>query len=1703
MSEMNQTGTLEANEDRAKLIADRINTLRPKLLDLTRRNPLISTKFSERSNSLIRIVDEVPELLLKSIISCEMRIVPLPDLGTDPSDEQTSIFQSSLADARLNDEIYLSKLDEIDSESDEAPNLLAQAERQLKDRIREQLNLPTRQTKNNLSLQQHAKNHGISPNYELFLEGHQAEDGRHGDQDIQTLLLPEILERRLNALCSKEKTWKEETGISVLHVAFGFLEWEDGNNSSTQFSPLVLIPVYIDKKRTRNGQEFWVIGDETEVHENKILAEKLRLEFNIILPEYTNQGLEKYFQEVAEQRPKNMTWRIRRWATIGVFPSARLAMYHDLDPEGWDFASNEVVSLLFGGTDTGHDALPFGEEYHVDEPEIESKVPFIIADVDSSQFSTIVDIASGKNLAVEGPPGTGKSQTIVNTIAASLSLGLKVLFVAEKSAALEVVGSRLEAYGIGKFLLPLQANRSGKEQVISSIRNRLEMKTCANPSELEHAVRQFKDTRQKLKLYVDILSSTYGKTDLTIYEVLGRSIKFSDLINNLPEKIKKLTIPETKIITSDKLNDILSRCKQVEEAWEATLLYPDSWNIIQIANIDPFLADELVDLAFDISAFFVEADKQRQSLIEFRLSPLIESERLSKISTTIKNTPEISNQDLDIVTKLTSNEIIGIIKNYLNEARLWRDKRDSIIDLFKTDLDSVVIEELYLLKELCLKYRIESFKELVLDSIIPKYKKSLEYNIQSVEICNKVINISESLGKITVHDFIKMLEIISGISKQVLSVRKSDFDDPITHVLIEKQASHAQALKKTRSLLDEEFILSMLQEGDITNHHAETLRHSGFFSFLSKKYRQAKKYYKLVSKNKKFNKLYATQKLSQLGQWQIDVKVFCENVVMKSILGSHFFGIETDFSPFEEVISLFNNIDHEFSGSDYVDLRTFLKFADSEKIQSIPIIEKNHPLYEIEDTTLANVAERITVLQDQVKDCESDLIQLKKIIKVFKEPEKISKEQIIELPLIFEQLLKTREHLRHNDDIKGILGVAYKAELTDEHELERCFILAMNLIELNENERQALLYSAKQGFIKKLETQVSCVMDCDAQALTSLEKIAAMTNTLPERWLDNMTYLAFSKWMEQASKNKDGLVAYSRFISAKNNVKQDGYMEHIEIILSEKYGNLCEIIEALIIREMAREIYKSHGEILASYNGSNLNTLRKRLQEADRAVIKLSRKHLQAELFNKACPPLGIGFGRKSEFTELALLKNEISKKQRHIPIRNLTKRAARALLEIKPCWMMSPLAVAQYLPRGGVEFDLVIIDEASQMTPEDSVGALIRAKQAMIVGDTNQLPPTGFFRKMLEDESADEDEKVTEESILEMANASFTPARRLRWHYRSRHSGLISFSNKHVYNNDLVVFPSAQEDHPHMGISYIKVNGTYSSGTNPKEAMIMIDAIIDFMRVHTDKSLGVVLMNQKQRDLLLDEMNYALEQHPQAREYIERWDVANDGLESFFIKNLENVQGDERDVIFIGTVYGAEKEGAPVMQRFGPINGIAGKRRLNVLFSRAKERIVTFSSMTSADIRAEEESNPGVYMLKCWLEYSSSGILETGQYTEKEPDSDFEEHVIKQIISIGCVAIPQVGVKGYSIDIGIKHPDWPHGFIMGVECDGASYHSSRSARDRDRLRQEVLEGLGWNLYRIWSTDWFEDPRRETEKLRRAIHARLSQLLNYPEFPDD
>jgi very-short-patch-repair endonuclease len=299
------------------------------------------------------------------------------------------------------------------------------------------------------------------------------------------------------------------------------------------------------------------------------------------------------------------------------------------------------------------------------------------------------------------------------------------------------------------------------------------------------------------------------------------------------------------------------------------------------------------------------------------------------------------------------------------------------------------------------------------------------------------------------------------------------------------------------------------------------------------------------------------------------------------------------------------------------------------------------------------------------------------------------------------------------------------------------------------------------------------------------------------------------------------------------------------------------------------------------------------------------------------------------------------------------------------------------------------------------------------------------------------------------------------------------------------------------MGVSLIEVNGTFQRGVNPAEAQVMLEAIVQFMKDTPNRSLGVAVMNQSQMEQIEALVLREAESNRVVSKYLDDWASKRQGLEKFFVKNLENIQGDERDVIFVGTVYGRDPQGK-FYQRFGPINGPAGKRRLNVLFSRAKEQMVTFSSIPLGEFNPSP-TNEGATLLRRWLEFSATkrlGEVPHNHDRAGHTDSPFEDHVIEAVRSLGYEAVPQVGVSSYFIDIGVKHPSYPLGYICGIECDGATYHSSKSARDRDRLREEVLNRLGWDLYRIWSTDWFRDPLGCREVLKSYLADRLQQLLN-------
>jgi very-short-patch-repair endonuclease len=548
-------------------------------------------------------------------------------------------------------------------------------------------------------------------------------------------------------------------------------------------------------------------------------------------------------------------------------------------------------------------------------------------------------------------------------------------------------------------------------------------------------------------------------------------------------------------------------------------------------------------------------------------------------------------------------------------------------------------------------------------------------------------------------------------------------------------------------------------------------------------------------------------------------------------------------------------------------------------------------------------------------------------------------------------------------------------------------------------------------------------------------------------------------------------------------------------------------LDFLVFDAIARDAFAANPALLSA-SGKSLDVLRREYAAIDAEVMELRRAHIAASLLTKR-PPEGRSGARKADLTEMILLRAELAKQKRHLPIRQLVARAGRAIQTLKPCFMMGPLSVAQYIQPGGLKFDLVIMDEASQRRPEDAIGALARGGQAVIVGDTKQLPPTSFFDRIADASADDEGEETTlaedSKSILELAEAIFTP-RMLRWHYRSRHESLIAFSNKQFYKNDLIVFPSPSGQGGRFGIGWnYQPEGAATSGVNPVEARAVAKAAALMLLNDRRRTVGVVAMNIRQAQRITDELAALANVDPVLAKVLSEAENNTRG-EPFFVKNLENVQGDERDVIIISMTYGPATPGARVPQNFGPITMETGWRRLNVLFTRAKERMEIFSSMRASDILPKEGSDRGSRSLKLFLDYAETGQL-GGEITlsDRDPDNDFEDAVIEGLQELNYQCVPQVGVANFFLDIGIRDPNAPQEFIAAIECDGASYHSSKSARDRDRLRQEILENLGWNILRIWSTDWFRDPAGEVARvsaeLKKLVAAKAAQRTSRRDEP--
>ncbi len=518
--------------------------------------------------------------------------------------------------------------------------------------------------------------------------------------------------------------------------------------------------------------------------------------------------------------------------------------------------------------------------------------------------------------------------------------------------------------------------------------------------------------------------------------------------------------------------------------------------------------------------------------------------------------------------------------------------------------------------------------------------------------------------------------------------------------------------------------------------------------------------------------------------------------------------------------------------------------------------------------------------------------------------------------------------------------------------------------------------------------------------------------------------------------------------------------------------------ERALLEGLWRAATRAH-PALAAFDGAAMDRVVESFRAADEARVNLARREARAAHHARIAALRG-----DRADAAMAFLRGEFERRRGHAPIRTLLLRGAEVVRAAKPVLMMSPLAVAQHLPNphhatlpGLPLFDLVVMDEASQIEPVDALGAIARARQVVVVGDDRQMPPTRFFQRLLEnteEEEATEDLAARDvESILGLCNARGLPRAMLRWHYRSRHESLIAVSNAEFYADRLLVLPSPRPRSAALGLSLVPVEGAFGEGANPREAEALAEAVMRHARENPGETLGVAAFSVVQRDAILEALEARRRASPEAEAFF-----AAHPHEPFFVKNLENVQGDERDAILISVGYGRGRDGKLAM-RFGPLSMEGGERRLNVLITRARRRCVVFSGIRAEEIDLSRAGGRGVAALRAFLAFAASTEEAKAGRRAATPLAALLEPVV------GGAAVAGLGTPSLQVDLALHGPDGA--YAWGIEADGEDFARMRCARDRHHGWSGALAGMGWNLRQVWAADWLERPREAEARLRTAL----------------
>ncbi len=1524
------------------------------------------------------------------------------------------------------------------------------------------------------------------------------------------------LERNLKSLQGRSLLDYMERGVRILHAAFGTLNWVDAETKENVQSPLILVPLELTRDTIRQPYNISVPPVEDEAVLNPALQAKLKNDFKIELPplpeEWEEQKLTDYFNLVNEAVAE-MGWKTESSIDLGLFSFQKLVIYKDLESNAALVTQHPIIKAIAGIKEDNLILSGLPDEKDVDRIEMPAKT-YQVLDADSSQRVSIEYALRGQSFVMKGPPGTGKSQTIANIIAECIANGKSVLFVSDKMAALEVVYKRLSEVGLAHFCLELHSSKANKQQVVAELKRSLDENLIPRKLPSAHEFERMAEYRESLNGYVAALHEKRPYMQRSVYEVLS-------IISSL-ERVPFVPVglSELGTLTPQKIRELEDLVSQLSKVWQVVEEPDFPWIGYRADKYSLEIRSELLTALEKINeklrGLQQETEDFSAKLGVFPPETFVQIQWLLDVSKLLFESPKpeaywLTNQGIDI--------LLSEAHGYLDTSIWIKNTRASLIERYQPSLFTLVLN-----RSVEVQQAVSTLSKMLPGvgveegELLSKREKLLAFIRNTELISRKWRETSQSLAQLLGIDgadlTVTQLKQLSRMALLCFSEDKPEpewFDAKYLEQ-VQETVGNAKELYQEHNLIKSRIgetysdgIYDLDLDGMIERYSGE---YQSGLKIFNATYRNDQKAIARLTNDGKVPKIIQQDLIDARKVKKLQAKIEASAETVRTLMGHYYRKTRTDFQGAEKALALTDEIKKLSWGTQIPE--TLLKLLTTSSSPSpmiknlgmelqasvakweeqgkevesiIPLsLPKSDaainwtPLSMLEEWT--NETEKqlnllSTLTKDTLTTSKQEPQNYKQLIEDLKNAEEIRKKeaQIVGEKVQLQEKYGNRfQELKTNwQDIVAVLEWCKKVqEAFGDIPVPQAFAdlaaqgptAAPSNTELTQQNEASLKILA--DFDKRFETE----MKYQNQKLKDLEikVISERIQALRDRVDDVQVWIDFKD-----AKNRFNLRNLDQFFSRL--VEQ-----HISA------ADLGYVFRKGVYQEWINNLY-NEDQKLGMFRRENHEQLIADFRKLDQDLIRLTSS-MVIEAANSRKPQ---DILIQAADSEANVLLKEAAKKRRLMPIRTLMQKIPNLLVKLKPCLLMSPISVSQFLPPDK-KFDLVLFDEASQLVPEDAIGAIYRGKTVVVAGDNKQLPPTSFFQKSLMDnvdwdELSDEDVEVFD-SILDECLGIGLPVKTLRWHYRSKHEDLIAFSNHRFYDDTMITFPAAKNQTESLGVKLVHVpEGVYDRGgarNNLKEAEKVADLVFEHFKNYPHKTLGVVTFSIAQMNAVEEAIENKLQDQPDFEPFFKE-----DRLEGFFVKNLENVQGDERDVIFFSVGYGFDQQGQMAMN-FGPLNKPGGERRLNVAVTRAREKVVLITSIKASDVDKDAQAL-GVQTLRTYLDYAEHGPETLSNNPKGTFDSALDEDVAEEIKKLGYEIIPEVGCSGYRIDIGVVDPVNPGSFLLGVECDGATYRSSSSARDRDRLREQVLRQLGWRIHRIWSPAWVARRDSEIRRLKETL----------------